>query len=104
MYFKDVAYLLKNTQTLNNKNKPINSFTEEKIYCNSKSITQSEFYQSATVGLKPTIKLECKLIDVNGVDHVKYNNEIYKILRSYRKEDKIEITLVRTIMENNQSV
>lgn len=101
MYFKDVAYTLKEKITLNNKYRPIVSYDESMIYCNVKSIGQTEFYQSATVGLKPEIKLETKLLDLSGISHIKYNNKIYKILRTYQKADTVELTLTSTIIDNS---
>lgn len=100
MYFKDVAYAMTEHSTLDNKHRPKLSYTENLFYCNVKSIGQSEFYQSATAGLKPEIKLETKLLDLSNVTHIKYNNVLYKILRTYRKEDIIEITLTSTLIEN----
>ena len=100
MYFKNVGYLMKEIITLDSKNRPKVSYTESLFYCNEKSIGQSEFYQSASVGFKPEIKLEAKLIDLSGVTHVKYNDVIYKILRTYKKEDIVELTLTSTVVEN----
>lgn len=100
MYFKDVAYTLTESSTLDKKYRPVISYTENLIYCNVKSIGQNEFYQSATAGFKPEIKLETKLLDLNNITHIKYNNVIYKILRTYKKEDIVEMTLTSTIIEN----
>jgi hypothetical protein len=100
MYFKNVGYLMKETITLDNKKRPKVSYTESIFYCNEKSIGQTEFYQSASVGFKPEIKLEAKLLDLTGATHVKYNNVIYKILRTYKKEDIVELTLTSTVVEN----
>ena len=100
MYFKNIGYLMKENTTFDSKNRPKVSYTEELFYCNEKSIGQSEFYQSASVGFKPEIKLEAKLIDLTNVTHVKYNDVIYKILRTYKKEDIVELTLTSTIVEN----
>lgn len=100
MYFKNIGYLMKENTTFDSKNRPKVSYTEELFYCNEKSIGQSEFYQSASVGFKPEIKLEAKLIDLTNVTHVKYNDVIYKILRTYKKEDIVELTLTSTVVEN----
>lgn len=101
MYFKDVAYAMTEIQTLDDKFRPIVHYEEKVIYCNVKSIGQSEFYQSATAGFKPEIKLEVKLLDLTNVTHIKYDNKIYKILRTYELEDKIEIILTSTIVDNS---
>lgn len=100
MYFKDIAYTMKETHTLDKKYKPRKTYTESPIFCNIKSIGQSEFYQSATIGLKPEIKLETKLPDLNNVTHVKYNDKVYKILRIYKKADICELILSSTVIDN----
>ena len=91
---------MKESNTLDSKNRPKVSYTESLFYCNEKSIGQSEFYQSASVGFKPEIKLEAKLIDLTDVTHIRYNNTIYKILRTYKKEDIVELVLTSTVVEN----
>ena len=100
MYFKNIGYLMKEKTTFDSKNRPKVSYTESLFYCNEKSVGQSEFYQSAAVGFKPEIKLEAKLIDLTDITHVRYNNVIYKILRTYKKEDIIELVLSSTVVEN----
>lgn len=100
MYFKNVGYLMKENISLDTKKRPKITYTESLFFCNEKSIGQSEFYQSEAVGFKPEIKLETKLLDLTDITHVKYNNIIYKILRTYKKEDNIEITLTSTVIEN----
>lgn len=99
-YFKNIGYLMSENVTLDSMKRPKISYTENIFYCNEKGIGQSEFYQSASVGYKPEIKLEAKLIDLTGVTHVKYNEKIYKILRTYRKEDMVELILTSTVVEN----
>ena len=91
--FKDVGYLMKETETLDELHRPRVSYEETLVYCNIKSIGQSEFYQASSVGYKPELKIECKLVDLTDVTHFKYNDRVYKILRTYRKEDITEITL-----------
>lgn len=100
MYFKNVGNLMKQTVSLDSKHRPIVSYTKIPFYCDEKSIGQSEFYQSAAVGFKPEIKLETRLIDLTDVTHIEYNNVIYKILRTYKKEDSIELVLSSTVVEN----
>lgn len=100
MYFKNVGYLMIESQKIDSMKRPRVSYIEKLFYCNEKSIGQSEFYQSASVGFKPEIKLEAKLLDLTSVTHVKYNNIMYKILRTYKKEDIVELVLTSTIIEN----
>lgn len=100
MLWKNTAYLMRESKSLDELHRPKFSYDEEKVFCNVKSIGQNEFYQAETAGLKPEIKIETKLIDLTNVTHIKLNNTIYKILRTYRKEDIIEITLTSMVVKN----
>ena len=99
-YFKDCGMLLEEITTLDSMNRPKISYKETPFYCNEKSIGQTEFYQSSSAGLKPEIKLEAKLVDLSKITHIKYKGKIYKILRTFKKEDLIEITLTSLLIEN----
>ena len=74
---------------------PIDKETKRDIFCQVKSIGQTEFYQAQTVGVKPELKV---LIS----DYLDYQDEVeaivgkirYKILRTYRTmSNELEITL-----------
>lgn len=100
MFFKDVGYLCKEKMTLDKHNRPKISYEDKIIYCNVKSIGLTEFYQAQSVGLKPELKIEARLIDLDGATHFKYNNKLYKILRTNKKEDSIELVLTSMIINN----
>lgn len=100
MFFKDIGYLCKEKRTLDKKRRPKISYEDEKIYCNVKSIGLTEFYQAQSVGLKPEIKIEARLVNIDGATHFKYNNKLYKILRTNKKEDYIELILTSIIVNN----
>jgi hypothetical protein len=100
MYFKDVGYLMKETETLDALHRPRVSYEKTLVYCNIKSVGQSEFYQASSVGYKPELKIECKLVDLTDVTHFEYNDRVYKILRTYKKEDITEITLTALVDTN----
>lgn len=101
MYWKDIGYILTEKKTKDELHRPKITYTEKKVYCNIKSIGQSEFYQAQTAGLKPEIKVEVKLQDtVNNATHFKIKGKIYKILRTYKLQDKTEITLTSMVIEN----
>lgn len=100
MFFKDIGYLCKEKRTLDKNRRPKISYEDEKIYCNVKSIGLTEFYQAQSVGLKPEIKIEARLVNIDGATHFKYNNKLYKILRTNKKEDYIELILTSIIVNN----
>ena len=98
--FKDVGYTCKEIRTLDKDNRPKITYKENLVYCNIKSIGLMEFYQAQSVGLKPELKIEVKLVDLDGVTHFKYNNKLYKILRINKKEDIAELVITSTIINN----
>lgn len=100
MYYKDVGYLAREVHTVNELHRPKITYNFEKVFCNVKSIGQSEFYQAQTAGFKPEIKIEIKLVDLEGVTHFRVNNVLYKILRMYKIMDKIELTLTSMVIKN----
>lgn len=100
MYFKDVGYLCKENRTLDKHKRPKISYEKELIYCNVKSIGLTEFYQAQSVGLKPEIKIEARLIDLTDKTHFEYRNKLYKILRTNKKEDIVELILTSMIINN----
>lgn len=101
MYWKNIGYLLKETNTVDELHRPKVSYSQKKVYCNVKSIGQSEFYQAQVTGLKPEIKVEIKCISLDDTyTHFRFKEKLYKILRTYKKEDLIELTLTSLVVNN----
>lgn len=100
MFFKDVGYLCKEIQTLDKLKRPRISYKEEKVLCNIKSIGYTEFYQAQSVGLRPEIKVQLRLVDLDDVTHFKYQDKLYKVIRFYKKEDISEIILTSMVIDN----
>ena len=101
MYWKDVGYILKEKKSVDELHRPKITYNEKKVFCNIKSIGQSEFYQAQVAGLKPEIKVEVKLQDIlDNATHFKIKDKIYKILRTYKLQDKTEITLTSMVVNN----
>lgn len=74
---------------------PVLSLIKERRFAKFKSISQSEFYQAQTVGIKPEIKLElADYLDYSDQEEVLYNDVLYKVLRTYRTStNSLEMTL-----------
>ena len=54
MYWRDIAYLCKETETLDKFNRPQKSgFSKREIICNVKGVKRTEFYQAQAAGYKP---------------------------------------------------
>lgn len=71
---------------------------DNEIFCNEKSVKSNEFYQAQALGMKPEIVLEILVEEYNKEKYVKYEDEEYKVLRTYKtSSEKIELTLTRGI-------
>lgn len=99
MMWRDTGYLMTKTDTLDKFNKPHASYTETEVYCNKKSVGRTEFYQARAQGLKPELVVEVK--QYNGEDHFKLNDKVYRIIRSYTKNEEVyELTLISPLVED----
>ena len=95
MAYNDVISLISYTETVDAYGRVIRTETEAERFATVRSIGQSEFYQAAASGLKPTIKFV--LADYWDYDDQKeliYNGTRYNVLRTYRNGNSIELTAV----------
>lgn len=90
--YNDVIYLLSKQSKTNEVGDQI-EITEKVIrFAQIKSIGQSEFYQAQAQGLKPEIKFVlADYLDYNNQEEVVHNNFRYKVLRTFRTGNEIEI-------------
>lgn len=88
----DICYLIcENGTETDDIGNIIPTSVETKVFCEVMSISQSEFFKGADVGLKPSIKLRMWKQDYNLETLVKVNNEIYTIYRTYTVNDIVEL-------------
>lgn len=101
--YNDVIYLITEGQTtINSAGDPVSASTEKAVFAEIKSIGMNEFYQAQASGLKPEVKFViADYYDYGNEKKLKYNNEIYNILRTYRNGIQLEITAYRGV--NNGS-
>lgn len=68
----------------------------EQVFAQVKSIGMNEFYASKGSGIKTDVKFVVYTIEYNNEDKIKYNGDIYKVIRTYRTGlDKLEIVCSR---------
>lgn len=58
------------------------------VFTEKKSIRQSEFYQAQSVGIKPEITFIIHPSEYNDELEVKYNDKIYKVIRTYQADNE----------------
>ena len=88
--WKDIINLGQQIETMTNY-EPVKSWSWRQVYCNKKSVRQSEKYQAASVGLKPELMFEIRSIEYDQEERVDFNGKIYEITRVYDRGDVTEL-------------
>ena len=89
----DVITLVGYTETVDRFGIVHRTETTEDVFAQVRSIGQSEFYQAAASGLKPTIKFViADFWDYDNQKELIYNGTRYNVLRTYRTGNALEIT------------
>lgn len=97
----DLLTLVSQTETTDEYGDTVISESKRDVFCVLSSIGMKEFYQAAAVGLQPEIKLKiADYLDYAGERYVEFNSVRYKVLRTYRKGNELELTVYREV---NQS-
>ena len=90
--YNEVIYLLTTRSTTNEVGDQIETQEKSMRFAQLKSIGQSEFYQAQAQGLKPEIKFVlADYLDYENQEEIIHNNFRYKVLRTYRTGNEIEI-------------
>lgn len=68
--------------------------TEElEIYCNESSVYSRDFYSANNIGLKPECVLSINCFEYDGQKKVVYKNQLFEVLRTYKRGNEIELTV-----------
>lgn len=95
--YDSVIDLITRTKTLN----AIGSVVEgppvrRTVFAEVASVGCAEFYQAFAVGLRPEIKLIlADYLEYGGEKQLEYGGEVYDILRTYRKNETLELVAQR---------
>ena len=90
--YNELIYLVSKQRTKNEVGDMIETTEKSMRLAKIKSIGQTEFYQAQAQGLKPEIKFVlADYLDYNNQENVVYNNFLYKVLRTFRTGNEIEI-------------
>ena len=74
------------------------------VFAKMGSIGQKEFYQAHAVGLQPEIKFVLSdYLDYEGESLVQYEGQRYRVLRTYRNGQELEITVYREVNPDERS-
>lgn len=74
---------------------------KREVFCGFRSIGMKEFYEANSTDYRPELKLVlADYLDYNGETLADYNGQRYRILRTYRKGQELELTLERAPLED----
>lgn len=99
--FDDTIVLLKQKVTKDDELNEIIEYEEREVFCNKTSITRSEFYNAASINLRPSIVFTINEFEYEDEEKLKYEGKIYSIIRTFKKTDYIELTVGDKIGDYN---
>lgn len=93
MIFRDVLTLISESPAAHGVfEKPAE--TPRQVFCSVRSVGMSEAYQAMSNGLRPDfVFLLSDYGDYNGEKICEYNGVRYRVVRSYRRNQGIELTV-----------
>jgi SPP1 family predicted phage head-tail adaptor len=96
MMWRDVADLLTVTTATDAEGISTETYTTRTIFVNKKDVRQSEFYQAAAQGLKPSLMLEILVSEYSDEARLSFEGSVYKIIRTYSKNgERMELVCER---------
>lgn len=100
----DILTLIQQAQVVDEYGDPVISETARDVFCGLRSIGQKEFYQAHAVGLQPELKFVlADYLDYNDEPLVAYKGQRYRVLRTYREGQELELVCYREVNPSWQS-
>ena len=94
----DILTLIQQSQGVDDYGDPVVIETTHDVFCRKASIGQKEFYQAHTIGLQPELKLVlADYLDYHGETVVRFESQLYRILRTYRTGQELELVVYREV-------
>ena len=94
----EVLTLIQQTQGVDDYGDPVIQETTREVFGRLQSVGQAEFYQAHATGLKPELKfILADYLDYDGETLVEHGGQRYRVLRTYRAGQALELTLYREV-------
>lgn len=92
----EVLTLIHQTRGVDDYGDPVFTESARDVFAGLASIGQKEFYQAHAVGLQPELKfILADYLDYDGEPLVEYSGQRYRVLRTYRNGQELELTVYR---------
>lgn len=100
----DVLTLIRLEITLDEYGDRVSTEIRREVFGEVMSIGQKEFYQAHAVGLQPEIKFKLSdYLDYENERLVEHEGQRYRVLRTYRTGQALEITCYREVNPNGST-
>lgn len=94
----EILTLIQQTQTVDEYGDLVTKETTREVFAKLSSIGQKEFYQAQAVGLQPEVKFVlADHLDYENETLVEHNGTRYRVLRTYRSGQELELTVYREV-------
>ncbi len=94
----EILTLITVTQTVDDYGDPVIQEAAREVFAKLGSIGQKEFYQAQAVGLQPELKfILADYLDYEGETLVEHDGQRYRVLRTYRSGQELELTVYREV-------
>ena len=94
----EVLTLIRQTQGSDEYGDPVVTESTRDVFGRLGSIGQAEFYQAHAVGLKPELKfILADYLDFEDETLVEYLGQRFRVLRTFRNGQELELTLYQEV-------
>ncbi len=99
----DILTLIQRTPGRDENDDPAIRESSRVVFCGVRSIGQQEFYQASATDFHPELKLIlADYLDYQDEPLVDYNGVRYRVIRTYRSGQELELTVERAAVEDGE--
>ena len=100
----DILTLIQRTPGRDENDDPVIRESSRVVFCGVRSIGQQEFYQASATDFHPELKLIlADYLDYQDEPLVDYNGVRYRVIRTYRAGQELELTVERAAAEDGEA-
>ena len=94
----DVIFLIQKVHGVDTYGDPVDVDVRRRVFAELASVGSREFYEAAATGLKPELKFMLQdYLDYQGEQIVEHEGTRYRVLRTYRAGQRLELTVYREV-------
>ena len=96
MWFNETIELGSASESVSN-GESLKTITWATVYADKQGVRSKEFYEGQSIGLKPETMFVVRTQEYTGQDQVRYNSQVYQVIRTYAKGDFTELVVSKFV-------